>query len=177
MKKLFLAATLVLSLSVCCACSNSKKDDTKATTKVAASKTASESTTAASTGYDVSKNSEFFEALKSSGAFTDDMSESTEKVVATLMHLEEGSYASISCLKGTGATAEEVTLIEATAGSDINAKITSYLDSQKTSYESYLPEEVPKLENAIVKQSGNYYLLVVAADNDKATSVIETYFN
>ena len=44
---------------------------------------------------------------------------------------------------------------------------------QKTALESYQPDEVSKLDKAILTQSGNTVVLVVAADADKAQSTLD----
>ena len=45
---------------------------------------------------------------------------------------------------------------------------------QKEALRSYQPEEVAKLDQAIVKQQGNSVLLVVAADQKAVQSVLDT---
>ena len=44
---------------------------------------------------------------------------------------------------------------------------------QKAALESYQPDEVSKLDKAILTQSGNTVVLVVAADADKAQSTLD----
>ena len=50
------------------------------------------------------------------------------------------------------------------------------LDNQKRTYESYAPDEVPKLEGAVVRVRDNILVLCVAADPEKAAKLLSSYF-
>ena len=75
----------------------------------------------------------------------------------------------------TGATAEEITVIkakdEATAKS-IKEKLSERVKAQKSSFESYIPKEVEKIDNAIVYQEGVYVILSISNDSEKAETII-----
>ena len=46
---------------------------------------------------------------------------------------------------------------------------------QKESFADYIPTEVPKIESAILKTSGNYLIYCVADDAAAAQAVIDSY--
>lgn len=48
-----------------------------------------------------------------------------------------------------------------------------YLLDQKDTYESYAPNEIPKLDSAVLVQRGSSVLLVVAADSGKAQAAAD----
>lgn len=78
----------------------------------------------------------------------------------------------------TGATAEEVAvLIFSDAGTAQTAKeaLEDHIDSQKESYEEYIPAEIPKLDEATVTICGDTLILVVPADADKAAAVVTSF--
>lgn len=78
---------------------------------------------------------------------------------------------------GGGYTAEEVAVFDAgtdSAAEELESKLEKYVDSQITSYRSYVPAEVARLENAVVTSEGKYVILCVSADKDKAEDVIDT---
>ena len=51
----------------------------------------------------------------------------------------------------------------------------SRIQEQKESFESYIPKEVKKLDNAVIKRSGKY-LAVCVADGKEAGEILSKYF-
>ena len=95
--------------------------------------------------------------LLGSGAFTDLMNTVTPETAATLYGIESDDVKSCTVYCGTGATAEEIALFLATgtdAADRIKAAADARIQHQITAYESYVPAEVPKLENALVYENG-----------------------
>lgn len=77
----------------------------------------------------------------------------------------------------TGATAEEIALFKLKDSSDAQKAydaVNKRLDYQKNSYELYIPEEMVKLDAAIVELYGNYVIFCVS-DGDTAKTVIDGY--
>lgn len=76
----------------------------------------------------------------------------------------------------TGATAEEITVIKAkdkATAEAIEEKLSERVAAQKASFESYIPKEVEKLEEAIVYQEGVYVILSISNESDKAENIVE----
>lgn len=76
---------------------------------------------------------------------------------------------------GTGATSEELLIVKSadeTAAETCLAALQTHLEERKTLYAGYLPEESFKLENAYLAREGQYVILCVAADSDKAEEII-----
>lgn len=76
---------------------------------------------------------------------------------------------------GTAAVADEVTVIKANDVSAVSDKLNEHWDSQIKSYTSYRPEEVPKLENAVLYQYNDTVIFVVSEDHDDAQKLIISY--
>lgn len=77
----------------------------------------------------------------------------------------------------TGATAEEIALFKLKDSSDAQKAydaVNKRLDYQKNSYELYIPEEMVKLDAAVVELYGNYVIFCVS-DGDTAKTVIDGY--
>lgn len=77
---------------------------------------------------------------------------------------------------GSGYTAEEVAVFDAktvTAAEELDSKLEKYVKNQITSYKSYVPAEVKRLENAVLISEGRYVILCVSADAEKAKNVIK----
>ena len=79
-------------------------------------------------------------------------------------------------VSSSGGTSEEIAAFEANdedTAKEIEAKLKERVEAQKTSFKNYVPEELKRLENALVIRKGNYVYLSVSGDPDKAKSIIE----
>ena len=78
----------------------------------------------------------------------------------------------------SGATAEEYALIKAkdsAALGRIEKALKEHIAFQKTSFAGYVPSEVPKVENAILRTSGDYIFYCVAEDAKAVQDIIDLY--
>ncbi len=79
---------------------------------------------------------------------------------------------------GSGATAEEVALFAFTDAKAARMAVQegkAHIESQKGAFENYVPEEVKRLEGAIVQQGGRYMAVVVTEDTDTADQILKDY--
>jgi hypothetical protein len=79
-------------------------------------------------------------------------------------------------VSSSGGTSEEIAAFEAgdeETAKEIETKLKERVEAQKTSFKNYVPEELKRLENALVIRKGNYVYLSVSGDSDKAKSIIE----
>lgn len=79
-------------------------------------------------------------------------------------------------VSSSGGTSEEIAAFEANdeeTAKEIETKLNERVEAQKTSFKNYVPEELKRLENALVIRKGNYVYLSVSGDPDKAKSIIE----
>ena len=68
---------------------------------------------------------------------------------------------------GSQATAEEIALFKFANAEDASAgkaTLEDHLEKQKQDYANYIPEEVARIEKAVLRQEGNYVLLCVSYD-------------
>lgn len=78
-------------------------------------------------------------------------------------------------ISGTGLTTEEIAIVKAKEPSLVNevkAQLEKRVEDQKFRYESYLPQQVAKLDSAIIKTKGDWAIMVICEDSSKADSVI-----
>lgn len=116
--------------------------------------------------------------LLGSDAFTDLLSPIETETAAMLYGFDASLLAEAQVYCSTGATAEEIALFKAndeSGAADIEAACNARVEAQKESYSNYVPEEVPKLEKAIVRRSGVYVVYVTANDSDEAGSILDGY--
>ena len=78
----------------------------------------------------------------------------------------------------TGTTAEEIIVVRCADDGEaktMKAGIESFLADQRAEMERYQPEEVARMEKAVLAQKGSYVVLCVTSDTDKAESIIKEH--
>ena len=123
---------------------------------------------------------ELVKTLTDAGIFDDEL-EAVDPVIAALLYgfTEEDGIELHSWLSSSGGTAEEFSLIVCPDDAALAAAKQSAearLENQKRTYESYAPNEVPKLEGAVVRVRDNVLVVCVAADPKKAAELLAPYF-
>lgn len=88
-----------------------------------------------------------------------------------------GDYLEVEAVayRSTGATAEEAAVIRFGSeedAKDYETKAAAYLEEQREANVDYRPQEMPKLDKAVVERRGNTFLILVAADYDAAEPVL-----
>lgn len=117
--------------------------------------------------------------LTASAAFTMDMSQfqAGDSAIAGTYGFEEGQVTKSLMYYNTG-TAEEIFLAQAKDGEAADAVeelCRTRVEAQTAWMQSYVPEAVPRLENAVIEKSGSYVALVVANDSAAAKSIVDKY--
>ena len=77
-----------------------------------------------------------------------------------------------------GATAEEIVVAccaDASAAQTLKDNISAYLQDQTAEMEKYMPEEVARLDGALLECSGNCVVLCVASDTQAASAIVDNY--
>ena len=85
---------------------------------------------------------------------------STEVRTDTYMTLDAAQIAVITCK-------------DASYTSEAEKQLKSYLDNRAELFAGYAPEEVPKLEDALIKSAGKYVVLCVTDDTAAAEDVLK----
>lgn len=112
--------------------------------------------------------------------FSDVLTETDSSYVSTFLGIESSEYVNCNFYIGSGATSERLVFFEA---SDTETAKTLYdlcndhIAKLITDYEGYKPEELDKLDRAIVKTKGKYVILCVAGNTTSASSIINQYFD
>lgn len=118
-------------------------------------------------------------SLLSDIVYQDELSE-IDLSTAQMIYAIEESFVEDSCIYvSSGATAEEIAVIKC-KDRDAVKKVKEALElrvaEQTESFRDYVPEELDKLGKAVIKEKGNYLILSISNDNDKAKSIIEEAF-
>ena len=156
MKKLFallLSAALVLSVSACGGAASSASDE-KTMDIAAVAQQAVEATT-----------------------YDDELTALSEKTAPNYYDLSfDGLEEYVIYVSATSATVSELAIFhckDAAALDSAKAAVEKRLEKQRENYENYRPDELLRLDNALVKTSGNYLLLSVADDNTQAEEIFD----
>lgn len=115
-------------------------------------------------------------ALLDSTAFTDTLDTLDKDTAATMYGIDPSTITDCAVYTSLSMGAEEIavlTLTDEEAAKTAKTALDKRVSDQITALESYMPAEVDKLNHAIVEQTGNTALLVVAADADAAQKVLD----
>lgn len=109
---------------------------------------------------------------------TDTLSETKESMLASIYYFEDGQVTESKAYMSSGATADEVAVVkckDAAATKDVETLFNNRVKAQSDLYSTYKPEESDKLKDSIVKSAGQYTVLVVCDDYDKANEILKKY--
>lgn len=121
------------------------------------------------------------QALADAGAFSEELEELDGDTAFVLYGLgnsglEREDLTEAKVLRSAGATCEEGAVLVFTGGDQAETAVQAledYVQKQIDSNRDYRPQELPKLESAVIQQQGNTVLLVVAGDLEAAQGVLE----
>lgn len=113
--------------------------------------------------------------LQESGAFSDILSPVELDIAAQFYGVDTADVTESKVLCSTGATTEEIGLFKCVsqeAAARVKTAADARVKSQRTTYESYAPGEMPKLDDAIVTINDVYVFYIVSADSSKVQTVL-----
>lgn len=111
--------------------------------------------------------------------FKDQLSSMSEQAFYALYAIEPLDVSGFAVYAGSGATAEEVAVIEAADADSadvVEEAVQGRIVAQRDGFENYVPEELTKLADPVMVRNGNYVILCVSDDNAKAREIIGEYF-
>ena len=110
--------------------------------------------------------------------FEDDLSEIDRDSIVKKYNFPNDKIKNIISYMGSGATAEEILLLEVfnreDTGEILNI-IKEKLEERKQDFQNYLPKEVFKLENYYLKSVNNYIILCISNDEKQVEKIINKY--
>ena len=111
------------------------------------------------------------------GVFSEELEELDGAMVELLYGLEDSGVLEEVSWISPGGTAEEVTVLR--FGSADQAKAfegaaRAHIAEVREANESYRPQEIPKLDKAVVERRGETLLILVSADYDAAKAALAT---
>ncbi|MBQ7706385.1 MAG: DUF4358 domain-containing protein [Lachnospiraceae bacterium] len=163
-KKLFmvlLSLTLVFSLAACGGKGN-KSDE------------------AGNTDANIDVNT-LADAIKNGGDFKDNLASVDKSIGLTrvLSNVDESMVEEAAFYTNSSSSAEEIIVIKTTSADYVKVMTAAFdvrISNQKVACKDYLPDELPKLDNALKYTNGKYAILVISNDSAKAKEIIDGYF-
>lgn len=115
------------------------------------------------------------QTLLASGAFSEELTEIDQAIACALYGIDEAAVTASAVYGSTGATAEELalfTLKDEQAAQAALTRLQYRVEDRTEEMAGYLPNEIPKLEDAVVTARGCSVLLAVAGDYGPVTSFL-----
>ena len=116
--------------------------------------------------------------LLSEITYQDELSKTSLDTAAMFLNLSDIDIKNAAIYETSGWTAEEIVVIECGSKEDADkakAALEARVAEQKVNYEDYVPEELEKLQAAVITESGNFAILSVSDEPDKAKSILAEY--
>lgn len=128
-------------------------------------------------GYDPANTAQ---ALLDSGAFSQALDALDKDTACEALYggLDPDTVEECAVYASLSAGAEEIAVFKLSSAEAAGTALTALEDrvaEQREALESYQPEEVGKLDSAIVEQKGNTVVLVVAEDHELARSTLDSF--
>ncbi len=117
-------------------------------------------------------------ALNTGIAYEDPLEKLDDGMVG-MLYAVDGLVTGSVVYMGSGATAEEIAVFACndanTAKNEVRPIVEEHVEDQIESFRDYVPGEVTKLEQAVIRQAGSYVVLSVSNDPDAANSILDEY--
>lgn len=123
-------------------------------------------------------NEELTEKLKTNGDFADLLEKTDKEIAIKEYELDENLIKDVVMYRGSGASAEEILIVESKEQNYVNKieeNIEKNMKEKEEAFANYLPDEVNKIKEKILKIKGNYVILCISKDTDKIESTINEY--
>ena len=115
--------------------------------------------------------------IASLDAFDDKISPLEKDSAILVFGLDEEDIKDISCYMNTSATPEMIVAIAVNGDiDDVKADLEEYFESERDSFADYVPEEVVKVQNAILEQKdGNIIVACISRDSEQVKNILDKY--
>ena len=110
--------------------------------------------------------------------YQDSLTKTDLDTAGMFLNLSGIEVTSAAIYESSGWTAEEIVVMECASTADADkakAMMDARVEEQKTNFVDYVPEEMEKLNAAVIVESGNFAVLSVSDEPDKAKSILAEY--
>jgi len=110
--------------------------------------------------------------------FADELTKVDNDIAYEIYGMEKDVAKDIAVYMSTGATAEEIAVFTVSSDNEallVSTAFNSRIEQQKSGFENYVPEELPKLEKAVITQIDSAVVMIVCNDTDEANEAVGSY--
>ncbi len=110
--------------------------------------------------------------------FLDTLTPISESALNKVIGIKTDHVVDFTYEMGTGVTGEELCVITCDsedAAKEVFEQVKAHRDDYIKQYESYAPDAIPRMENAVLEQKGVYVVYVAAEANTMAVSICGEY--
>ena len=104
----------------------------------------------------------------------DKMEKVEDRIIKGLFFFDEGTIKDSAVYIANDKSADIVAVFETDDTAAVMDKVNTYLATAKEQMQNYYPDEVFKIDNAIVQEAGNKVVLIVANDIENARKAAES---
>lgn len=111
-------------------------------------------------------------------SYQDSLTKTDLDTAGMFLNLSGIDITNAAIYESSGWTAEEIVVMECASSADADkakAMMEARIEEQKTNFVDYVPEEMEKLNAAVIVESGNFAVLSVSDEPDKAKSILAEY--
>lgn len=119
------------------------------------------------------------QAILNEVTFRDTLVKAEDGAADSFYKLDDSVAGYAIYISGSGATAEEIAVLEVEEGyslSDVQAILDKRVETLKRQFVDYVPEEMVKLEDPVIVAKGNVAILVLADDSAAAKKAVDGVF-
>lgn len=114
------------------------------------------------------------ESIVSQLNLSDKMDKVEDRIIKGLFFFEEGTLKDSSVYIANDKSADIVAVFQSDDIAAVKDKINTYLATAKEQMQNYYPDEVFKIDNAIVQEAGDKVVLIVTNDIENARKIAES---
>ncbi len=110
--------------------------------------------------------------------YADSLGQMDIDTASMFLNLSDVNVVKAAIYEGSGGTAEEIVVLECASDADAakaEQVLKTRVSEQIESFTDYVPEELTKLNAAVIKVSGKYAVLSVSDSPDEAKKLIDQY--
>ncbi len=162
MKKLLMLTAGLMCILALTACGGSTAGDTSGDTA---------QTEASQTGETENMAVKTAAILNETAHFAEDLTEMSSDAVMRRYGLDGETVVNAAGYAGTPAVVDEIAVFEAKDVDKVIEAANARIESQKTNYSSYAPDQVPKLDDAVIMRLGNSDCVAVCVSEDTSETI------
>ena len=115
------------------------------------------------------------ESIVSQLNLNDKMDKVEDRIIKGLFFFDEGTLSDSAVYIANDKTADIVAVFEGEDPAAIREKVEQYLSTAKEQMQNYYPDEVFKIDNAVIQENGKQVILIVTSDIETARKIAESF--